>query len=109
MMRREDFRIGLDFMSAAGRWRSSRIGGRSCTTSATTISAAFLTNIAPPDPLRLDPPGIEIPLAASARASRSPPGSQSRLERSHARRCSEACSSSELFQRSRSRIRTISS
>jgi hypothetical protein len=30
-----------------------------------TISAApFLTDIAPPDPLRLDPPGIEIALAA---------------------------------------------
>jgi Uma2 family endonuclease len=28
------------------------------------LGGAFLTNIAPPDPLRLDPPGIEITLAA---------------------------------------------
>ena len=28
------------------------------------LGGAFLTNIAPPDPLRLDPPGIEISLAA---------------------------------------------
>jgi Uma2 family endonuclease len=28
------------------------------------LGGVFLTNIAPPDPLRLDPPGIEIPLAA---------------------------------------------
>jgi Uma2 family endonuclease len=28
------------------------------------LGGAFLTNIAPPDPLRLDPPGIEIPLGA---------------------------------------------
>jgi Uma2 family endonuclease len=28
------------------------------------LGGAFLTNIAPPDPLRLDPPGIEIALAA---------------------------------------------
>jgi Uma2 family endonuclease len=28
------------------------------------LAGAFLTNIAPPDPLRLDPPGIEVSLAA---------------------------------------------
>jgi hypothetical protein len=28
------------------------------------LGGAFLTTIAPPDPLRLDPPGIEIALAA---------------------------------------------
>jgi Uma2 family endonuclease len=28
------------------------------------LGGAFLTTIAPPDPLRLDPPGIELPLAA---------------------------------------------
>ena len=28
------------------------------------LGGAFLTNIAPPDPLRLDPPGVEITLAA---------------------------------------------
>jgi hypothetical protein len=28
------------------------------------LVGAFLTDIAPPDPLRLDPPGIEISLAA---------------------------------------------
>jgi Uma2 family endonuclease len=28
------------------------------------LGGVFLTNIAPPDPLRLDPPGIEIALAA---------------------------------------------
>ena len=28
------------------------------------LDGAFLTTIAPPDPLRLDPPGIEISLAA---------------------------------------------
>jgi hypothetical protein len=27
------------------------------------LGGAFLTNIAPPDPLRLDPPGIELALA----------------------------------------------
>ena len=28
------------------------------------LGGAFLTNIAPPDPLRLDPPGVELALAA---------------------------------------------
>jgi Uma2 family endonuclease len=28
------------------------------------LAGAFLTNIAPPDPLRLDPPGIDLPFAA---------------------------------------------
>ena len=28
------------------------------------LGGVFLTNIAPPDPLRLDPPGIDLPLAA---------------------------------------------
>ena len=28
------------------------------------LDGAFLTTIAPPDPLRLDPPGIQIALAA---------------------------------------------
>jgi Uma2 family endonuclease len=28
------------------------------------LGGAFLTNIAPPDPLRLDPPGIDLSLAA---------------------------------------------